>query len=116
MKKETGNSEGNEIGQLVAYNGSLQLAHWAADTITNEHKAIGDLYEEMVDFVDTFAEVYMGKNGVITPCEQTITKLENPCADGLALVKELTSRFTVGEDDDLLNILADMQGALNKTQ
>ena len=54
-------SPDDTIARLVAYNGSLQIAHWRADTITNEHKALGDLYDTMVEKTDDFAEVFMGK-------------------------------------------------------
>lgn len=106
------------IARLVAYNGSLQIAHWMADTVTNEHKALGELYDSMVDLVDSFAEVYMGKSGVITfPKDGMITDIrEAPCAEGLELVADLQGYFKAGADDDLLNILADMQSALNKAK
>jgi len=101
------------ICKLVAYNGSLQLAHWTADTVTNEHKALGDLYETMSELTDEFAQTYMGKNGVIEICDAEVCKMENPVQDGLELTKELTTNLTEGDDDDLLNIVADMNIALN---
>jgi len=95
-------SEG--ICRLVAYNGSLQIAHWLADTVTNEHKALGDLYEKMVGLTDEFAEVYMGKNGLIGfPKDAVITDItKSPAVAGLELVEELQEQFEAGEDDDLL--------------
>jgi hypothetical protein len=66
LMKNTECSPEECVAYLVAYNGSLQIAHWMANTVTNEHKALGDLYESMVGFVDEFAEVYMGKSKVIT--------------------------------------------------
>lgn len=103
------------ICSLVAYNASLLLAHWRADTVTNEHKALGDLYEKMSDLVDDFAEVTMGKYGLVDTCSGKITTLKNPAAEGLEIVEEAQGEFTVGQDDDVLNILADMSAALNKT-
>lgn len=106
------------LSRLVAYNGSLQIAHWMADTVTNEHKALGDLYESMVDLVDDFAEVYMGKYPVVSfPKEAVIEDItEGPASEGLEIVKDAQAKFKVGEDDDLLNILADMSSALNKAK
>lgn len=105
------------IARLVAYNGSLQIAHWLADTVTNEHKALGELYESMVDFTDEFAEVYMGKYGVPTfPKDAKIEDItKDTVGKGLELVEMLQGHFVTGEDDDLLNILADMSAKLNKT-
>ena len=102
------------ICSLVSYNASLLLAHWQADTVTNEHKTLGDLYDDMVYLVDDFAEVVMGKYGLVDSCDGKITTLDNPTAAGLEVVKEAQGEFTVGEDDDVLNILADMSAALNK--
>jgi len=106
------------ISYLVAYNGSLQIAHWLADTVTNEHKALGDLYESMTGLVDTFAETYMGKYGMVTfPDDCEISDITDaPCSEGLDLVKDLQDNFKAGEDDDLLNILADMSTALHKAK
>lgn len=105
------------IPLLVAYNGSLQIAHWRANTINNEHKALGDLYETMTDLTDEFAEVYMGKYGVIEfPSKAIIRDIEkSPIAEGLKIIKEAESYFNKN-DDDLLNIIADMKIALNKAK
>ena len=102
----------NNITKLVAYNGSLLLAHWRANTVTNEHKALGDLYESMSELTDDLAEVCMGKHGLIEITEECIGKLDNPPADGLEIVEQLMKEYK-GEED-LTNILADMQIALNK--
>jgi len=105
---------------LVAYNGSLQLAHWCADTKSNEHRTLGKLYEIMLELVDDYAEVCMGKHGLIdksaigTDC--CLTVLTNPPEEGLELVVKLRGSLTAGEDDDLLNILADMSAALNRAK
>lgn len=100
------------IAQLVAFNGALQIAHWEADTKSNEHKALGELYDAMVGLTDKFAEAFMGKNGVIKcPERVALVELTNPTAQGLEIVEGLKGEV---EGDDLLNILADMEGALNK--
>ena len=104
------------ICQMVAYNGALQVAHWMANTVTNEHKALGDLYDSMVGLIDTFTETYIGKYGMITFKPM---KLENvsktPCAKGLVLAEDLKS-YLSEDDDDLLNIVADMFTALHKAK
>jgi len=106
------------IAHLVAYNGSLQIAHWMANTVTNEHKALGELYDSMVGLVDTFAETYMGKYGVITfPRDGMIEDIHQaPITKGLEIVEYLQKEFSIGKDDDLLNIIADMSTALNKAK
>jgi hypothetical protein len=104
------------IPKLVAYNGSLQIAHWMADTKSNEHKTLGDLYDSMIELTDKFSEVYMGKFGVITfpdDCNvEDITKA--PIAVGLDIVSEGQKEYK--KEEDLMNILADMESALNKAK
>lgn len=106
------------ISYLVAYNGSLHIAHWLADTKLNTHKALGDLYESMVDLTDEFAEVYMGKYGLIEfpkdCCIEDIT--EEPATEGIELVSKIEGELNPKEDSDLLNITADMMIALNKAK
>lgn len=104
--------------RLLAYVSSVHVAHWLADTVTNEHKALGDLYDEMTSLTDNFAEVYMGKYGMVDfPDDAVITDVTSaPCARGLELVEKLQAEFKVGKDDDLLNILADMSTILNKSK
>lgn len=106
------------ICRLVCYNGSLQIAHWKADTVTNEHKALGELYESMTGLTDDFAEIYLGKYGMVTfPPDCTISDISDaPCEKGLKEVTDLQSYFKAGKDDDLLNTLADMSSALNKAK
>lgn len=102
------------IGNLVAYVSSLQFNHWKANTVTNEHKALGDLYSALQGLTDEFAEAYMGKYGVFTmPKGLSLSIIEGPCKKGLELVEELKEE-TDAECDDLLNIIADMKHALHK--
>ena len=102
------------LTDLVAYNGSLLLAHWRANTVTNEHRALGELYESMSDLTDDFAEAYMGKFAVLGAATSSVSPTTSPTADGLAVVQDLQKYFKMGQDDDLLNILADMTAALHK--
>lgn len=102
------------ICDLVAYNASLNIAHWRADTKSNEHNALGSLYDALVGETDKFAEIYMGKYGVVSFSTCELTDIKDAPAEGLKIVEELQSHFKAGEDDDLLNSLADMSAALNK--
>ena len=104
-----------QICDLVAYNGALNIAHWRADTKSNEHNAIGALYDEMVELTDKLAEIYMGKYGVIDSVSCELPVLDNVPACGLTIVEGLQSQFDETEDSDILNVLADMSAILNKT-
>ena len=106
------------IAHIVAYNGSLQIAHWLGNTVTNEHKALGELYDSMIELVDKFAETYIGKYGMIDfPKDAIIEDITKaPATKGLEIIKYTQAQFTPGKDDDLLNIIADMSTALNKAK
>lgn len=103
------------IAELVSYNASLQIAHWMADTITNEHRTLGELYDSMVGLTDKFVEMYMGKYGVIEFKKSELEKLDKPASIGCEVVDELCAQF--GEDDEeLLNVLYDMHATLYKAK
>lgn len=109
-----------EIGKLLGFLASLRVAHLNADTATNEHKAIGELYEEMDELTDNYAEICLGKHGgkasaaslVKAPTDDNASMIQA----GSDCVSQMRSDCKVGVDDDLLNILADMDTALNKAR
>lgn len=104
--------------QLVAFQTNLLLAHWQADTINNTHKALGDLYETVSAKVDELAEVSMGKDNDREFPEETFQLAPNLGLPelfyfGLGAVASFRATCTPGEDDDLLNIVADISAAIN---
>lgn len=102
------------IQKLVGYNAGLQIAHWKADTITNEHKALGDLYESMIGLTDKFVEAYMGDYGVVEFTGGEIMDLsEKPATKGCELVEQMCESI---DDDYLCNILEEMQAELYKAK
>jgi len=108
------------MGGFLGFVSSLRVAHWNANTSTNEHKALGELYGSMDDLIDDYAEISLGKSG------QKVSASEfnsYPTGDNGALIQAGSdivagerSRLKQGNDDDLLNILADMDTALNKAR
>lgn len=104
---------------LVSFNASLHVAHWSADTVTNEHKALGDLYDAMDGLTDSFAETAISRIGtrafpnmscdIVRPYPQLIE-------EALEVVKDLFVQCQKDNAQDLLNITADMQAALNKAK
>lgn len=112
------------ILNLMQFNANLQVAHWQAPTKTNEHSALGELYEKMIDLTDEFVETYFGtvgsrelETGEDGEMEIEIVQNMEPLLviqGGLSVIDELKSALSE-DSDDLLNILADMRGALNKT-
>lgn len=103
------------LSKLVCYNASLQIAHWRANTVTNEHKTLGDLYESMIALTDKFAEAYMGDYGVVEFVGGQLMDLSvNPATKGCDIAEELCA--SVEDDDYLCNIVQDMQAELYKAK
>jgi hypothetical protein len=109
-----------EVGKLLGFLSSLRVAHLNADTATNEHKAIGELYDDMDELTDDYAEICLGKHGgkataasfAKAPTDDNAAMIQA----GSDCVSDLRATCKVGVDDDLLNILADMDTALNKAR
>ena len=105
--------------ELAAMVTNVQLAHWAANTQTNEHEALGQLYSDLAALVDTFVETYAGKTGEL-PSGVAVVQVETDLGalidQSLETVEQVKAEFSVGDDDDLLNILADIEAAWNKTR
>lgn len=105
------------IVDFITLTDSARLAHWATEKYS-EHKALGKLYETMVDLTDTFVETYQGKYGRVKI--STISKLE--AMESTALCNAIYSAATTAEtglqkeDSDLLNILADFKSLANHTK
>ncbi len=104
-----------DIGGLTSLVTAVKLAHWNADTKSTEHGALGELYEALEAGTDRFVEAYLGKNkGAV---EANAVKLPGDLLHGgTEAVAVLRGKLTAGEDEDLLNILADLDEALNKAR
>lgn len=108
-----------DVGKMLGFLSTLRIAHWNADTVTNEHKAIGELYSALDDLVDDYAEICLGKHGgKVTASSFEKAPMDNGAMIqvGTDCVSEARSELKAGRDDDLLNILADMDTALNKAR
>lgn len=104
-----------DIGGLISLATAVKLAHWNADTKSTEHGALGELYEALEAATDRFVEAYLGKRkgGV----EANAVKISDDlCHWGTEAVIVLRGKLTAGEDEDLLNILAELDEALNKAR
>jgi DNA-binding ferritin-like protein len=108
-----------EMGKFLGFSTATRVAHWNASTVTEEHEALGDLYGSFASLIDTFAEIYLGKKGG----KVSFTSSTCPHDDNAALLEcgqaEVTHQRSLmkpGVDDDMLNILADMDTAINKAR
>lgn len=108
------------ITSLLALNSNLQIAHWVAPTVTNDHEILGNLYESMVGHIDKMSEVLIGKlgNRVFSPVQITLAastgdEITNAFLD---LFSEIQLTLNPATDNDLLSILAEMQSAVNRAR
>ena len=104
--------------RLVAFQTNLLIAHWQADTCTNTHKSLGDLYEIVSEKLDALAEISMGKSNDREFPEEAFEIVSNMplnelMAFGLGELAQFRATCTPGLDDDLLNLVADISAAIN---
>lgn len=106
--------------RMMGFHATVWLSHWKASTATNEHKALGDLYESWGDQLDGLAELCMGKARDRSMPENDTLRVgatedyAELIDEGIRMVASMRSECTPLEDDDVLNVLADMSHALNK--
>lgn len=100
-----------DFSSLAHAAASIQVAHWAADTVTNAHAALGKLYEDVSGLVDTLAEAYAGRTGLLPESADPGAVV----AGVLDVVEKARASVPEGAED-LRNILADMEQAANKAK
>lgn len=89
----------------------LRLAHWAADTSTEEHETLGELYEQLESLVDEFVEQSLGAEGTtVVPSAASLPEL---LESGCALVQ---AELDQAPSEGVKNTLAEMCGALDKAR
>lgn len=106
---------------LLGFSSNLRLAHWQADTRLNTHRVLGELYEALDSSIDELSEVVMGKDGQTSFIEESVMLSPNSnlavlFANGEKVVSDLRAQFKAGDDDDVLNILADINGKMNRAR
>lgn len=112
------------VTQLLKIQNQLKVYHWQTKGKGSyaQHKALDGAFDSMVDLIDEFVEVFMGKYGRIKgPFKIDLNDFEslNTVTSFLDdsinfLVKELPSKLNDETDTDLLNVRDEMLAALNK--
>ena len=99
----------------------LKIYHWQTKSFA-EHKALGKVYDALVDRTDDFVEVFMGKYGRMKLDRTDTIEIENYSPEALRqyvdvcveFLTSLNSQLDAKKDSDLLNIRDDMLGELNR--
>ena len=105
--------------QLLGFRDNLHVAHWQAPRKTNEHAVLGELYDAILPMIDELTELAIARDGDVEFSAVSIAITNRApyaelLAGGLSLVAEVRGTFTAGEDDDALNILADIAGEIRR--
>ena len=104
--------------KLFEVRDQIHLIHLNTNSYA-EHKALDTFYDEWLDLVDTFIEIYQGKYGRIGGVvELSANSGVNARQYLVELMKWLNSdiqNIISEEDTDLENTIADMKGLVNRT-
>ena len=110
---------------LIMHN-QFKVFHWQTQRKPGsfaQHEAFGKAYDDLTDHIDTFIEIYQGKNGVILAGNGFNVTLHNLGNDPEEFVDEFVDYLTnivpqglEETDTDLLNIRDEMLGILNQTK
>jgi DNA-binding ferritin-like protein len=111
-----------KINFFLGLQNQLRIYHWQTKGFAR-HKAFGETYEQLGDYIDEFVEISMGKYGRFNLSDdtKTITLINlsemNPsdmiktCTDALIGFSEELDNT---KDTDLLNLRDEILGLLNK--
>ena len=105
--------------QLLGVRDNVHIAHWQASRKTNEHATLGELYEAILPLIDELTELAIARDGILDFPDTEISivnRLAEPdfLTAGLALLAEIRDTFKPGNDDDALNIIADIAAAIRR--
>ena len=103
------------IADSLAIRTATHLAHLSATSYA-DHMALGEFYDELLDLVDEYAEVYMGLEKRIT----RFPKAEVPDDEPVQMLKDYLKLVTeeAAEDHDseaLKNVLAEIEALTART-
>ena len=105
--------------QLLGFRDNVHVAHWQAPRKTNEHATLGELYDAILEQIDKLTELAIARDGDLEfPAVNIGIVNRAPYAEllgsGLALLAEIRSTFAAGNDDDALNVIADIAAAIRR--
>lgn len=110
------------ITQLLQIHNQIRILHWQTSSYS-EHKALGKLYENLDELIDTFVEVRSGQYGTSKAKNNFTISMENiekcnpkKCIEeGIDVLKKIYKSISE-EDTELKNILDEMISAMRKTR
>jgi len=110
----------NLISPFLKIQNQLRIFHWQTTSYA-QHKAFGKAYEQLDELIDSFVEVFMGKNGRSKASLRYTIELDNLGEDYVSVVDSyidyllgLNNELDQSNDSDLLNIRDEMLATLNR--
>lgn len=106
------------IPTLIKFHQQLRVFHWQTTSFA-QHKAFGEIYDELNDIIDEFVETFTGKYGrnqANLRMEITLTSLSEEVLPRYldAFTSFLESMDKEIDDTSILNIRDEMLGQVNK--
>lgn len=97
---------------------NTHIQHWTTGSYA-KHQALGEFYESMQGLVDTWAEAFMGKYGVLTAFPPTATVANT---DPIAYLRDLATKIAVyraapnfPKDTELQNLVDEIVAQIDAT-
>lgn len=108
------------ITELLQIQNQLKIFHWQTKSFAR-HEAYGKTYDSLLDLIDEFVEVHMGKYGRFSLVNATIDLVDISdeavkafLGGSCNFLISLSTSLDQKNDSDLLNIRDEMLGTLNK--
>ena len=103
------------IAYSMALRTATHLAHLSAKTYA-WHMALGGFYDDLLDLLDKYAEIYMGLEGQITRWPE----VELPKGDPVGMLEDYLDVLKEEEAEDsdsqaLMNVLAELEELTART-
>ncbi len=107
---------GEFVGTLLHSATVTHIMHLSTRSYA-EHKALNEYYDGIVDLVDSFAESYQGKYGLIKEYPNGYTQKARIPLDYLTTVRDMVKekREELPQDSELQNSIDEITDLLNST-
>lgn len=111
------NDMDNILSKLMMARDCAHVHHWQVKSLSL-HLALGDLYEDLTEFMDELAEMYMGMSGqTVNPNQNEVNIFSE--RDPVEFVRQLHGalielKATMPQDPALINKYEELQGAVQK--
>ena len=110
----------NLVELFLTLQNQMRIYHWQTTSFA-EHKAFGKAYENLDGLIDSFMEVYIGKNERPVAKDKFNISLMNISENKVSVINAFIDVLTQDlpqaldeRDTDLLNIRDEMLGLLNR--